>query len=764
MKTWKIFVLILISIITLLKDVPEIKGCAGGDFDPDGSSYNFYDQTLNGQQAYYPFLFSFHTYFPNYTDTAGDYNCAEWMMEYFENKVPENDIATIVYTDPLPSLKLIRRFLKGEKLKIDSIVKENKCYQRIISTVDTDFMDYIIYARLNQPQTAYYDWTLDKQIEPEFPDYGKTVKDGLRLYKKSKSAFLKLKYGFQLTRLSHYAGRYDDCIKWYNEMVLPYKNWNYTKYRSLCHKAGALEESGDMVTSTYLFSYVFDRSPAFKMIALQGYKIKTNEDFNACLKLCREKREKTTLYLMRGLAPFANGLEEMEEIYKIDPFSNQIDILLSREIKMLEIDYLNISPPSENEFSDLTYLGQYDISYLRQMRFFLAKLTKNWQTEKKTMEPAFWQISSAYLALYDKEFDVVDEYLLKLKNVPGLNSWEKTAIRNIQIAREVSALNSIDRNEIDRIFKDYQNAEIIKANEDGGTGFDDSRFRYFMDKLAVLYGNSGDTAMSFLCRYSFNDLYWSENAAVLDGIMKWKERKDLNSFEKFMLVRGGTNDQNNEMKGSMLLTADKPEEALKYFRKVGAVFVNSNLGSGRNSGFYILAKPFDFYHADNVEDDDSLYEAPEMFEKNAMTKLDYAEKLISLKKEANKKGEKAAIANFKLGNAYYNTTWYGHAWMATSYYRSAAGAAPFCDLNTSLKYFLIAMAMTKDKELAAKCAYMAAKCELMPALSSDWNYKILHSDCPKICLYYDKLKNDYSETAFYKEMIRECSYLRDYVK
>lgn len=754
MKTLKISVLLLISIFFLAKDASEIKGCVGEVYDPDDMSYNFYDQTINGQFLFYPFLFSFHTYFNQYADTTGDYNTGEWLMEYFNNKVPEADISSLVYHEKISSLILVRKMLKGRKINVDTIVGENRCYKWIIARSDTDLIDYLIYAKQKQPLEPYWDWQSMKMIKPEGPDYNKASKEGFYLYKKTKSPFLKLKYGFQLTRMAQYSGNYDDCVKRYNELVFPYKKWTYTKFRALCHKAGALQAKEENVVSSYLFSYVFDRSPAYKMTALAGFNINTDEEFKECLSLCQDNREKTTLYLMRGIAPYANGLEELEEIYKIDPFSDQIDILLSREIKMLEIDFLNLNPPDAYNY-DLTWLGKYDVSYLRQIRSFMAKIIKNWQAARKTEAPVFWQISDGYLALYDKDFISSEKTISVLRTRKDLKKWESDALNSMQIAMDVTLLDNPDRKKIEHIFKEYKNAGIV--TEYGENARSDSRFRYFLDKLANLYGNSGDTAMSYLCGYEFNDLYYyGPNSKIVDGILAWRARKDLNSFEIFLLRRGGNENQVNEMKGTILLAEGNPDEAVTYFKKVAGQSIIPR-------SFYIEAKPFDFYYSDNVDDDDSLYSSEENYSKAAISKLKYAEQLILLKKEAMKKGEKAAVANYKLGNACYNTTWYGHAWMALAYSRSVVGPGPYIELSDALKYYKRALQLTKDKELAAKCAFMAAKCELYPVLNWDWNYKILHENNKNVCGWYDKLKNDYSKTEFYKEMISECGYLRDYV-
>jgi len=68
---------------------------------------------------------------------------------------------------------------------------------------------------------------------------------------------------------------------------------------------------------------------------------------------------------------------------------------------------------------------------------------------------------------------------------------------------------------------------------------------------------------------------------------------------------------------------------------------------------------------------------------------------------------------------------------------------------------------TGDMELAAKCCFMAAKCE------QDNYYLLGKRDIALKNLSYRTcfriMKKDYSTTEFYRDALKECGYLSDFV-
>jgi len=98
-------------------------------------------------------------------------------------------------------------------------------------------------------------------------------------------------------------------------------------------------------------------------------------------------------------------------------------------------------------------------------------------------------------------------------------------------------------------------------------------------------------------------------------------------------------------------------------------------------------------------------------------------------------------------------------------YGSPYGNKEQVDLSKALFYYEKVRLLSKDKELAAKGTFMAAKCEQkMYFLSEDCNYNRYRNRIPDLPLEYKKhlilLKKEYSDTAFFEEVIDECKYFR----
>ena len=60
----------------------------------------------------------------------------EWQTEYFDNQIKTGDIDRIDYHDSVNSLLQVRKYIFGEKVRIDTIVTDNSCYSLIISKKD----------------------------------------------------------------------------------------------------------------------------------------------------------------------------------------------------------------------------------------------------------------------------------------------------------------------------------------------------------------------------------------------------------------------------------------------------------------------------------------------------------------------------------------------------------------------------------------------------------------------------------------------------
>ena len=68
------------------------------------------------------------------------------------------------------------------------------------------------------------------------------------------------------------------------------------------------------------------------------------------------------------------------------------------------------------------------------------------------------------------------------------------------------------------------------------------------------------------------------------------------------------------------------------------------------------------------------------------------------------------------------------------------------------------MELSHDRELKAKAAFMAAKCELNASYDTDGRSR---SDFRR--QWFRVLRDNFSDTRYYQEILRECGYFRAFV-
>lgn len=139
---------------------------------------------------------------------------------------------------------------------------------------------------------------------------------------------------------------------------------------------------------------------------------------------------------------------------------------------------------------------------------------------------------------------------------------------------------------------------------------------------------------------------------------------------------------------------------------------------------------------------------------------------------------------YLVGLGHYNMSYFGHAWNAMDFYRSGYnwnrlaqgpifplrnsphGNRENTDVSLALSFFEKALAEARNPELAARAAFMAARCQ-----QKQW---FCHPDCsykpgsPYVPIlpenyrgYYERLRR-YQNSEFYQQIVQECKWLAYY--
>lgn len=724
-----LFLILFISFgFNTKKNKPSI--CAGSFTDED-FNYRFFK----------PITFKELIDYSEIGNNTYNNNIAAW-RKFFGSEVSFKDIRSVVYEMKIDKLKDIKKQLHK---KAASVNRSNKVLEYWLKTREQGSLDYLIFAKKCEPLVigGGSDWVIEKaEIDPK--QANKLIHEAKKIYKSSKSDFLKLRYAYQIIRLAHYSKQYSETIKLYDKMVEPlFSGGGMIKYWAMEHKAGALAKMGKVAEASYLFSIVFENSPSRRSFSFNSFRINTNTSWEKALKFCKTPREKANFYFIRGLQKNADILAEMEEIYKVYPKAAYLERLLVVLMQKFEKNLLSKYKPQNiilSNNSDEILVEQ--IKYLKELQTFLSKVNQ----EEKVKNPYFWVFAESYTYfLQNNQSDA----LKVLNSTKYKTNKAQKRKKIVELAMLLAKLDKIDsKTEVDFYNK-------VKATKDG-------ELQDFMIKVfARLYILQNEEAKAFLTLKSIYDLRMNMSLDMSNKILTWLDKKK-NVFENEVLLKSlGKNPLENakELKASILFSQNRLEEAIKIY-------------STLEKNYKLKADPFKARFKDCLACDREDYAV------NAYTRLSLAKSLLKLQKqvESNPKPEDY----FRLGVGFYNMTYFGNSWDAHHYSRSGSTIWNYnydkenkktnkslynLDCSQAMDYFKKAIDLAEknaNTELAAKATYFAAKCEQNEYYLSDkFDYKKFAFE-QGYSYYLGRLKRNFQNTKFYKEALKECFYLRLY--
>ena len=137
--------------------------------------------------------------------------------------------------------------------------------------------------------------------------------------------------------LKTYAKDYEQVLRIWDEFLPKIeRTQTIINYWALGHRAGALQALGRRSEAAYLFAVVFRYCPSKRKQAFESFKIQTETEWQECLSFCKNPQERAALYAIRASYNNARALDDMYELYKLDPKNEHLDMLLMRETLRLE--------------------------------------------------------------------------------------------------------------------------------------------------------------------------------------------------------------------------------------------------------------------------------------------------------------------------------------------------------------------------------------------------------------------------------------------
>lgn len=745
-----------------------------GPYDRSFHGYTFVSEEilkLEDREALAPLLNTFENIYTGFfekKDTLNqNTNIAEW-REKVCKLATEKDIAHIVYRAAKADLQLLLTNTRSKSLPVPSRLRGNSFAHFLWESKCDETIEYLIFAKSCEPHVTL---PADQWQAPErdVEAMQLLISEGRKKFKRTKSHYIRLRYAYQVIRLAHYAKQYERTLELYDEMVPSVDRASSNYEDSIIpwwiegHRAGALLRLGRRPEASYLYAQIFQNSPGRRMSAYRSFSIRTDEEWQECLRLCDSDAERAMLYAIRAANPKSRALEEIEAIYRLDPANPQLEVLLVQEVKKVERSLLGLkwnNRRAENKrYHKLPEKGVED--YVISLQAFARQVRE----ERKVERPELWRIAEGYLEFLAGDFyaaemtyrqaarEVDDEGLEEQLNAFRLAlliaKFETPTPETEELAYEI-----IQENELYKKFKSFPD--------------------YLRDKLTWMYEQRGNRAKAFLCQKSLADLKPNPTSEMVDELLAVALKGNATNFEHLLLA--GISDADLlDLKAVMLMSEGQMEAAFEVYKRIPATEWDK----------YGAFNPFRENFKDKVHLEgqrDSLMLA------STLNRGQLIQALLDLEFQAKGDIEQAPRHYYRLGMAYYNMSYFGYEWRSMDFFRSGStwsnlnrnrrgifnhplypiGNKENIDVSRALFFFEKARLLANTDELKARAAFQAARCEQKLFFASDqYQPEPCCNNIPRLpdeyLVNFSRLKEEYAETEFYERIIQECKYFEAYV-
>lgn len=792
---WKIFITACIS-SAIVAFPANIIGCGPG-VDPYDYYTSFFHQNLPQADGYRPFYYTGYSFLYDNNEPASttDMFADEWAA-YCGTEVKAKDAKMLVNKFSRTDLNNLYYHLeKNQPLKIPDSVKQNNMTGYFMQSKDFEALGYILYAKQVEPFVigGDGDW---EALKRDSIKMAKLIKSGQQLYAVAKKDIFKAKYAYQVLRLAHYSERYNDVINWYNDYAANINTNNLLSPICLALKAGALFRTGKQKEAAYLFSKAFAAGTAKRVSNYLGFNwaVDWQAGKQQYLDLCKDNKEKASMLALFAMGSPNNDLDKLKEIYELNPASEELEVLVVREINKLEEKYF--TPALQKQKGGKTFYFTWTDSdtdsiitdagkEVQQLAVFLHEAAQN----KAVKNAGLYETAAGYASYMIKDYAAAKNYLAAAEKM-NLTQKVKDQLYLTNLLITISQTDRIDAAFEEALLPSLQwLEEKVKAEQAITLDYWQVQqwrtiYRNLMSEIvARRYHEQGDLAKETLTigaadwvMKGSNDYYYPTNGIEflrnqlaskdVEALYALMENKQASKYEHYLFTHNSVTKKTViDFAGTSYLREYDYSKAIDWFkRSADKSTINKN--------------PFI----------DLLYDREEQLpaeKKFSSSKLAFAQEMQKLEKDATQPAL-AAKTYYKLALGMYNITYYGHAWELVQYFRSGSDGyfipkdatafqKEYYGAFKAQEYFEKAMNASTDKNFKARCLFMMAKCAQKqvhePQYSeyeTNWNqYEVAQkSYWPlfKNNTYFPQFVKEYSATPFYKEAFSSCSYLRDFVR
>ncbi|MGB3545741.1 MAG: hypothetical protein WBA17_02135, partial [Saprospiraceae bacterium] len=677
-------------------------------------------------------------------------NVDEWVERYCD-QADAADINAFVYQYPIRDLEALLLHIQDKDAKLNDLsptLRQNEFSHHLFQYNCDETVRYLIFAKRCEPHVVAPSSRWDTRRR-DLAAMRSLIEEGKTDFYRAESHYIRLRYAYQLVRLAHYMLDYQGCLDLYDELMPKVDaDPSLVYYWVEGHRAGALRSLGRNAEAAYLFSRVFDQCPSKRESAYLSFRINSNEEWRACLLLCKNQHEQATLYVLRAQNAEAELVEEMQSIYALEPRNKVLEILLVREMQRLESDLLGIDFNPEKRNNSRHFNIPRPVAGERVVA--LQQFVRQVRADNVVDRPQLWQLAETYLQVL-----AGDRYAAR-KSFSDLRGRinEDSLVQQYEIMREVMNVVSLDT------LTDSLEVQYYRKLSDAETS---TRYpdlaKLINDKFLQIYKATNRKGKAYLLEYRLEQLRANPQIDVIRDLITLAEDENANRFEKKLLTDRLGTDAINELRhiqAVYYISNSQLEAAFEIFRLIPEETYNRY---GQYAPF--VARLNDCVNCGRP-DTARVY-----------NKFELMQELINREYDARSATDpnRSAELYFQVGVAYYNMTYFGHMWKFADFFRSSVSAKlvrrspgenvfPYYDLplgnreyfdcSRAQSFFDRSHIMATDPELAARAAFYAAKCE------RNLHYATAKPGVQRPFTNFALLRDKYSNTRFYQRAIAEC--------
>ncbi len=745
MKYW----ILCVSLLLLPFSTPLSIGCAGID-EPDITEALLFNPSMIRQEHLSPLFLSYNGYFQE-NDYSRDQNSNAVNQEEWNIRLKEllsaEELNWLIYKSTDTEIEQLQN--EGNKVNENSwaafsSIKEKS---KSISDFSTD-LRYLYLAKKAEKLTLTYLYSWQDNVADTLTL--RQLSGELKAaFIRCKDPFLKGRYGYQLMKTWHYLGEYETAVQFYEaQLENKTKFTTSIRWRNRGYYAACLYKLKRYADANLIYADIFRLYAPQRLDAYVSFHPLEENDWNLLLSKA-DKEQQRSLWMLYGL--YNDPLKGIEEIFKLDPTNIEMELLLVRAVNIAEFNIINNpvyyweeghyleGEPQNYPLSSYRSWSSVTKDQLQRMLTMIDKRIKYGFGGTTT-----WLSAKAFIQYLDRQYTEASKTLSQtlLSSEMNIAAQQQNNITAALIF--VSTLTQFDAASEERL------AEMIGRINTDNSPKQEQAERYILRLAGDIYERNGEKIKFWLCtRNEDRDL---KKRDQVTEIRQFMERKNLNSLEQYLC---GTYPISladiYDIEGTEFMYEQNWAQAVSTFQK------DPQAGTQTSYGDPFVIHIVDCHDCDHSEPNITTY-----------TKLTFAKKMNQLLQQINKEKNpavKSALC-FEYANGLYNMTWYGNArslqdtrinYSENNYYlepEQKAGQS-FFNCDTAQKWYETARTLTKDPEFAAKCAWMAAKCEHADWLNFHENDE--HADF-EAGQYFNLLKAQYNNTKYYQEIIRECGY------